>query len=284
LVRTGDTTVICGVRAETILTNQIPSYRSSNTETELADYDLVVPNIELATGCAPQFLPGGPPTTLAQTLSTRIYSLLHSSKLIQPRDLRIWHTRPTEELAEEQDAEGMAEDEGDDTDGSAESEKFVVAYWVLYIDMFFISFYGNPFDAAWAAAVAALRNTKLPRARYDHDREVIVCSKKDPVPLSITGTPIALTAVVFTGRETDQQPGIGDGRFWLLLDPDSLEESLCSEGMTVVVDCEGGEIKILSLSKHGGTVLSGKLLRSKALVERARSRWEQFVKAIGPTV
>ena len=274
LVRTGDTTVICGVRGETILASNIPSFRASNVETELADYDLLVPNIELATGSAPQFLPGGPPTTLAQTLSTRIYSLLHSAKLVNPDDLRIWHTQPADDFAADEDK--MAEDGEDGAEGSG---KVVVAYWVLYIDIFFISFDGNPFDAAWAAMIAALHNTKLPRARYDQDREMIICSRADPQPLSIAGVPVAMTAAVFTAKETDQPT---DGKHWLLVDPDSLEESLCDESVTVVVDCSGPAMRILSVSKHGGAKLTPKLLQSNEFLARLRTRWEEFSEAIAP--
>ncbi|KYK57909.1 hypothetical protein DCS_04922 [Drechmeria coniospora] len=270
LVRMGDTTVICGVRCETILTSGIPNYRASNTETELKDYDLLVPNIELATGCAPEFLPGGPPSTLAQTLSTRIYSLLHSSKLIRPEDLRIWQTKLSDHQVESEDQMEMDTDEG--------GERSVVAYWVLYIDMFFISFDGNPFDAAWAATVAALRDTRIPRARYDADRELVLCSRKDPVPLAINGLPVACTAAVFTGKETDRPT---DGKYWLLADPDRLEESLCDETVTFVVDCSDGATKILSISKHGGVVLSPKHLRAPQFLDMTSKRWKDVAAAIG---
>ncbi|KAG5936247.1 hypothetical protein E4U53_000261 [Claviceps sorghi] len=273
LVRMGDTTVICGVRGETILVRDIANYRASNLESELKDYDLLVPNIELATGCAPQFLPGGPPSTLAQTLSTRVYSLLHASNLVQPGDLRIWHTRPSERLAAPDDDM----DEDDQDAGIQGGESYVAAYWVLFIDIFFISFDGNPFDAAWAAMLAALRDTKLPQARYDPDREMIICTREDPRPLAITSMPVACTAVVFTGKETDRP---SDGKFWLLVDPDRLEESLCDETITIVVDCQGGSTRILSVSKHGGVILSSKLLRSEGLINRAAERWKGVVCAI----
>ncbi|KAG6254339.1 hypothetical protein E4U24_007583 [Claviceps purpurea] len=273
LVRMGDTTVICGIRGETLLTRDIANYRASNSKSELWDYDLLVPNIEMATGCAPQFLPGGPPTTLAQTLSTRIYSLLHGSNLVQPDDLRIWHTRPSEHLVGEDDAM----DEDDENPSSQRAEAYVVAYWVLYIDIFFISFDGNPFDAAWAATLAALRDTKIPRAHYDADREMILCTRKDPTPLTIKSLPVACTAVVFTGKETDRP---SDGKFWLLVDPDNLEESLCDETVTIVVDCQEGNTRILSVSKHGGIILSSKMLRSEGLINWATERWKGVTSAI----
>lgn len=280
VVRMGDTTVICGVRGETLLTSNIPNYRASNTETELKDYDLLVPNIELATGSAPQFLPGGPPTTLAQTLSTRLFSQLHSSKVVEPDDLRIWYNRPAEvdpiEDGDNEDAEMEADGDDDETAGGSRE---VVAYWVLYIDIFFISFDGNPFDAAWAATLAALRDTKLPKARFDPDRELVICSRQDPRPLTLRGSPVACTAAVFTGKETDRPT---EGRYWLLSDPDSLEESLCDESVTITVDYseDKNSPKILSISKHGGTNLSPKLLTSPQFFKWTSQRWKGVKEAI----
>ena len=270
LVRIGDTTAICGVRAESILTTNIPNYRASNTESELRDYDLLVPNIELATGSSPQNLPGGPPSTLAQTLSTRVYSLLHSSTLLDASDFRIWHTQTADPTTADDEEMKDADGENDDQFGD---ERQVIAYWVLYIDIFFISLDGNQFDAAWAATLAALRDTKLPQARYDPDRELVVCSRKNPKPLSINGFPIACTAAVFTGKETDRPT---EGKYWVLVDPDTLEESLCDESLTVVADCTGGTTTILSISKHGGTVLTPKHLRSKQLLGFVEKRWKGF--------
>ncbi|CAI4211199.1 unnamed protein product [Parascedosporium putredinis] len=260
LVRCGDTTVICGVRAETILTSDIPNFRPSNRKTELKDYDLLVPNLELATGCSPQFLPGQPPTTLAQTLSTRVYSLLHASKLVSPDDLRIWYTSP---LDDEDDAMAVGDEEDEYAAGDS---KKLVAYWVLYIDVFFISFDGNPL---------------MPRSvgpRLGEDR----LFSDDPVPLTINGMPIASTAAIFTGKDTDRP---SDGKFWLLLDPDRLEESLCDEAITVVVDKSGGETKILSITKHGDTiwdvVICGTGLQ-QALLALALSRSDKKILHVDP--
>ncbi|KAI2639317.1 exosome complex exonuclease RRP43 [Xylaria nigripes] len=284
LVRTGDTTVICGVRGETLTTSQIPNYRSSFSRTseaistkELLDYDLLVPNLELATGCAPDFLPGVPPTTLAQTLSTRIYSLLHSSGVLNVEDLRIY-SRPSH-------------DEGDDEQTQVEDEldidlpaREVKAYWVLFIDILYISFDGNPFDAAWAAVLAALRDTKLPRASWDADREMVLCSRHEPpVPLSVAGLPMAFTAAVFTAKERLRQSQSrtrnGDkGLFWLLVDPDRFEESLCDEMVTVIIDRSGGETKILGISKSGGTFVGPELM--KKIINASEDRWLEFKAAL----
>ncbi|KAI0971948.1 exosome complex exonuclease RRP43 [Xylaria arbuscula] len=291
VVRTGDTTVICGVRGETIRTSQIPNYRPalSNAATkssaeELRDYDLLVPNIELATGCAPDFLPGVPPTTLAQTLSTRVYSLLHSSGVLDVEDLRIYHAKSSE------GGEGNDDEDMRDAAAVADGEEYiddspvrdVMAYWVLYIDLLFISLDGNPFDAAWAAVLAALRDTKLPRAYWDADREIVLCSRQEPaVPLSLSGLPVACTAAVFTAKERVKQSQSRNtaaerGAFWILVDPDRFEESLCDETVTVVVDrsAEDDETKILGISKSGGTVVGAEVMRR--FVQVAEGRWREF--------
>ncbi|KAK8099318.1 uncharacterized protein PG998_012559 [Apiospora kogelbergensis] len=283
VVRNGDTTVICGVRGETILTSAIPNYRaasavdnSDSAQDEARDYDLLVPNIELATGCAPNFLPGVPPTTLAQTLSTRVYSLLHSSKLIDVNRLRIY---PEEVGGGKSTGDGDEKmDEAEESDEYAVSEdKEVKAYWVLYIDVLFISFDGNPFDTAWTAILAALRDTKLPQAYWDADREMVLC-KRSPAKMSrldLRGLPVACTAAVFTAKEKQKK---GNGSYWVLVDPDRLEEGLCDETVTVVVDQLSGGTKLLGISKHGGTIVGPELM--KTMVATAESRWEQIRAAI----
>ncbi|KAI0886243.1 ribosomal protein S5 domain 2-like protein [Annulohypoxylon maeteangense] len=275
VVRSGDTTVICGVRGETLLSSQIPNFRAlqadDNDNDELRDYDLLVPNVELATGCAPNFLPGVPPTTLAQTLSTRLFSLLHSSKVLSAEDLRIYYDPAASATTTTEGDEEMEED----TDEFSEVTREVKAYWVLYIDVLFISFDGNPFDVAWAAILAALRDTKLPRAYWDVDREMVLCARpteaKKAASLSIRGLPVACTAAVFTAKERQKK---GGGKYWILVDPDRLEESLCDETVTMVVDGTEGELKILAISKNGGTVVGPALMREFADV--AGVRWREF--------
>ncbi|KAL2117891.1 hypothetical protein VTJ04DRAFT_7551 [Mycothermus thermophilus] len=313
LVRAGDTTVVCGVRGELLPVDRIPQFRplpprSSTTTTttsgdgddvddrppipdaassaavigrgELKDYDLLVPNIELATGSAPQFLPGVPPTTLAQTLSTRVYSLLHATKMVDVEDLRVWY-KPGKGGGGEGNGGGDVEMTEESQEGELEEEpERVVAYWVLYIDLLFVSFDGNPFDVAWAAVVAALRDTQLPVARWDPDREIIVCSAVEKRRLNIRGLPVASTAAVFLEKELSESgTDAADGRHWLLMDPDRSEEALCREVVTVVVDCSGGETRIKAIEKHGGTVIGRELMRG--FVGVAEKRWKEVKEALG---
>lgn len=286
MVRIGDTAVICGVRGELLPVSNIPQWRTPTTALEregmtpqdkkqegakeMRDYDLLVPNIELATGCAPQFLPGVPPSTLAQTLSTRVYSLLHNSGMMDAEDLRVWYTPP--------DLEGAAEDTMEDEEEKTAAPE-IKAYWTLYIDVLFISFDGNPFDAAWVAMLAALRDTKLPRAWWDADREMVLCSRGESKPLTLEGFPVACTAAVLVERETE--PAVQDqvkGKTWVLVDPDREEEKLCDESVTVVVDRSGGETRVRGIEKAGGRVLGpGDIRRVVGLAEK---RWADVSKEL----
>lgn len=271
MVRIGDTTVVCGIRGEILLAGNVAEYRVDKSSAapsarpgynEPKELDLLVPNIELATGCSPAFLPGQPPTTLAQSLSTRIYSLLHSSGLINGEELRIWYQPPD-----------LSDQDKMDEDDAEPIEPEVKAFWTLYIDILFISLDGNPFDAAWAAVVSALRNVRLPKAYWDPDREMILCEDtlSESKKLQLKGLPLAVTMLVFRAREQEQGR---DKKHWVLVDPDAFEEGLCDESVTVVVDCEGGKTQILGLSKAGGTVVGR--VEMKELVGLAEQRWSEL--------
>lgn len=289
MVRIGDTSVICGVRGEILPATSIPQWRAPKTlaerevmsdedrrkegAREMRDYDLLVPNIELATGCAPQFLPGVPPTPLAQTLSTRVYSLLHTAGMVDVEGLRVWYQPPDMEAGDDDEKiKGHGDAEAEE-EGVLRSEPELKAYWTLYIDVLFVSFDGNPFDAAWAAILAALRDTRLPRAWWDADREMVLCSRNEWRALRITGLPFACTVAVLTEKEKEGATrGEGQGKRWLLVDPDREEEKLCEESVTAVVDRTGGETRIRGISKAGGRTLGPKEIRE--IVGMAESRWE----------
>ena len=310
-LRLGRTSVICGVRGEILPVDSIPQFRPSTVQAassssataddaasveadnrrQLRDYDLLVPNLELSTGSAPEFLPGGPPSVLAQVLSTRLYALLHSSGLVDAECLKIWHQTKTS-------TGGMDVDEAEED----EEQPQVKAYWTLYIDIVFLSFDGNPFDAAWAAILAALRDTRLPHARWDADRDRVVCAPaavEPSVPLTLRGLPVATTAVVCVQNKKKQQRQSSEaaGAHWILTDPDRLEETDCRESITVVVDRQPVDTKktkkkgktasipaerttvIRALSKSGGVLVGPDDMH--ALVATAEQRWASMAKALG---
>lgn len=268
VVRLGNTSVVCGVRAE-ILSSVDASAEDPRTDdsaqedlsAELQELDslrLLVPNVELSTGSTPHHIPGNAPTSAAQSLITRIRSLLLSTHLVRPSDLRILHT-PLQNP--------------DDPDEPPRPE--LKAYWVLYMDIFFISIDGNAFDAAWLSLLAALRKTRLPRAFWDEDMETILCDD-DPAKaksLRLRGLPVSASFAVFEGTRDWDENGEGDAVDWVLSDPDAFEEAVCREAVCVVVDCSEGKngSTLRRVEKSGGGVVGREEM--KDVVNRARERW-----------
>lgn len=273
------------MRGEILLTSNIPNPRANKhprrsddgenhekeaaiqreERNEIANLGLLVPNVDLSTGCSPAYMPNSPPSVLAQGLSQRLLALLDLSAVINMDDLRIWYDPPKGE-------ETMDMGDGPDEEGKPE----VKAYWTLIIDILFISLDGNPFDAAWAVVLAALQNTKLPQAEWDTDRQMVLCD--DPVsakPLRIRGFPVAATFVVFD--PTNEVARTNDGveqKARILADPDDFEESLCEEEITVVVKCVEGTFKVLRIEKSGGGFVG--VGEMKELVKAAEGRWKEW--------
>lgn len=273
---------MCGVRAEILHEADIPGGHTY-THTEDQDQDrnhgndeddreeidtlrLVVPNVELSTGSTPQHIPGNAPTSFAQALITRIRSLLLSTRLLRASDLRILYTPSTNPEDADQDAETQLK-----------------AYWVLYLDVFFISIDGNAFDAAWISILAALRDTLLPRAYFDEEFEGILCSDdpEEATRLQLRGLPVPSTFAVFEGR---REEGSDDQVDWVLSDPDAFEEGVCRESVCVVVDCADGgkgtkDRALRRVEKSGGGVVSREMM--KGLVKKAIDRWAVVEGALG---
>lgn len=330
VVRIGDTAAVCGVRAELLHTEDIASWSvsraSSSTnkrrkledpinkpseenadqdndvdddhdESHIQDLNLLVPNLSLSTGCAPGLLPGAPPSALAQSLSHQILSLLHSTRLIRAEDLRIWYQAPDlgpEGLERHNESEQMDVD-AEEGRGGGSANREIKAFWVLYIDVMIISLAGNPFDAVWASVLAALRDTKLPKAWWDIDNEMILCSDEvsEARRLSLRGLPVSSSFCVFEAdaasgwravvipdaeeeRELSPDSRKGNRRRWILADPDGYEESLSHERAWIVVDkANGGKGKtvIVKMEKNGGWAVDSRELRQ--LVDISSQRWEE---------
>jgi exosome complex component RRP43 len=243
----GDTAVVCGVRGEILLASDIPHPPGEDTpDDDLVErLGLLVPNVELSTGCSPDHLPGNPPSSLAQALSYRILSLLHTSRSLAASDLRIQYTEP------------KTEDDGPD-----EEPKIVTkAYWALYIDILCLALDGNAFDAAWLAVMAALRDTKLPQAWWDADRETTLCSPltSGSHKLNIRRVPITTSFAVFTTASPLRKRE--DAQSWVLADPDAFEEGACEETLTIVLTPTiGGTRGILRIEKNGGRFISSDVM------------------------
>jgi exosome complex component RRP43 len=271
VVRLGNTSVVCGVRAEILKEEDIsgtndfavPTSTTGDEEEEeddKAEIDtlrLLVPNVELSTGSTPNHIPGNAPSSFAQSLITRIRSLLLSTRLLRASDLRIMYTPTTNP---------------EDPDEPADTR--VKAYWVLYLDVFFISIDGCAFDAAWMSILAALRDTRLPHAYFDEEYEGILCSD-DPAEaktLRLRGLPVPSSFAVLEGLSDDGEEGSMD---WVLSDPDAFEESICREAVCVVVDATEGKrnVVVRRIEKSGGGVVGREGM--KGLIKRAGERWSE---------
>lgn len=321
VVRIGDTAAVCGVRAELLHTQDIASWSvsqasGSNKRQRLADVggklteddededieedrahiedlNLLVPNLSLSTGCAPGFIPGAAPSALAQSLSHQILSLLHSTRLVRADDLRVWYQPPNlgPEEPERHNEEEQMDVDAEQSTTPEEKPREIKAFWVLYIDIMIISLAGNPFDAAWAAVLAALRDTKLPKAWWDVDNETIICSDSvaEARKLSLRGLPVASSYAVFEAdaaagwranvipdaEEQDQKGKKGSPERWILADPDGYEEGLTQERACVVVDKEeDGKTTIVKMEKNGGWTVDTEDLRQ--LVEISARRWDEM--------
>jgi exosome complex component RRP43 len=313
VVRVGDTAAVCGVRAEILHTEDIASWSVSSSsgarkrrktesddsnddinddDDQIRDLDLLVPNLSLSTGCAPGFIPGAPPSALAQSLSHQILSLLHTSRLVRADDLRIWYQPPDLSAIERERTgeERMNTEEEGDLSGAPAPE--IKGFWVLYIDVLIISLAGNPFDAAWAAVVAALRDTKLPKAWWDVDTDMVLCSDEvsEAKKLTLRGMPVASSycvfeadaaanwrAVVIPHADADaEEKKETKPKRWILADPDGFEENLCQERICLVMDQDHRaprKTKILSMEKNGGLSVGKEELRN--LVDVSAKRWAQ---------
>ena len=136
----------------------------------------------------------GPPSDQAQSLSARVYSLILAISPNLPSSLCVERGK---------------------------------CAWTLYIDVQFLNYDGNAFDAAWLAICSALSRIQLPPITFNTDlnRGVIV----DGVPAKLPfegGNTFACSFV-----------GIDEGKY-VLVDPDEEEESLATETVTVVIDQE----------------------------------------------
>ncbi|KXL51428.1 hypothetical protein M433DRAFT_386769 [Acidomyces richmondensis BFW] len=267
VVRVGDTAVVCGVRGEILLASDIPHPPGEDIENDdiIEEIGLLVPNLELSTGCSPVHLPGNPPSALAQTLSYRISALLHTSHLLNVDDLQILYTEP-------------AAEDGDLTDGQPKT--VVKAYWTLYIDILCIALDGNVIDAAWGAVVAALQATVLPKACWDPDTEMIVCSPlaADARKLQIKSLPIISSFAFFSTSSPIRKAD--EAEDWILADPDAFEESVCRETLAVTLSSEpSGEVRILRLEKSGGPGIGREMMEK--CVRLSAERCSQWKVALG---
>ena len=290
LAKIGATTIVCGVRAEILPVSEIPSFRvnkgfsseptrdGSEEENDEGEGDediiylhhLLVPNLELSTGCSPLHPANTAPSVEAQSISQRLFSLLHSSKLVRLSDLEITYTPESTTTTQEAAELGLlGEEEGPQ----------LKAYWVLYIDMLCLSHggTGSVFDAAWLALYAALRDTVLPKAGWDGDEKRVFCSAEmeEARKLGLRGMPVALSFGVFVPEKRsvpDEQQREAGVR--LLVDLDTFEEECVEERACVVVDVSDGEEMVHRIEKSGGGRVG--MQEVQEMLRMAGERWREW--------
>jgi exosome complex component RRP43 len=282
-VRIGDTSIVCGVRAEILPIHEIANYRAispltqqplkstSRGEDEDEDYTeittnhLLIPNLELATGCFPTHIPGGPPSQEAQSLSQRLLSLLHTSKIVRTSDLKIYYN-PSTDVVDQDEQQPVPQ---------------LKAFWTLYIDLLCISYGGSIFDAAWLALYAALKDTLLPKAWWDEDLGHVLCSLdlKEAQALKLRGCPVPLTFGVFVPEKRLRKQQDGGAERWILCGTDAFEEECCEEVGTITVDEHRDGLEIVKLEKNGGLVVGMSEIRELCQLARTRRHeWQGVVK------
>jgi exosome complex component RRP43 len=277
------------VRAEILPIHEIANYRvkqhvpatqppqpdgetdGPEADATIRNHNLLVPNLELSTGCSPFHLPGSPPSQEAQSLSQRLLSLLHSSRLLRLSDLCIY-----EDSATDLDLDVSS------TTVDPPRPRTLRAFWVLYIDTVVINHDGNLFDACALAMFAALKDTRLPRAWWDVDVEAVVCSpeRSQVRSLRLRGCPVPMSFSVFRSNKLEEGGGGGGGVVdrkleVVLCDPDAFEEGCCRERGCLIVDLDRkGRVVLIKMEKNGGPVCEKGGLRE--LVERAGERWREW--------
>lgn len=295
LVRIGESTIVCGIRAEILPVSEIPHYRAeedTRAQSRPADEDasedetyesvtlnnLLVPNLELSTNSHPSFPPNVAPSITAQSLSQRILSLLHTTRLVPTADLEIRHSSDP----------SVSTDLDPDDPAFVEPERNVLkAYWVLYIDCVCLGYggEGNLFDACVCAIVAALRDVRLPAARWDEDSKMVYCNAdySRAKRLQLRGVPCPLGFGVFVADPKLNARVNGaavvkssnDADAVVLIDTDSFEDDVCEEKGNVVVDCSSGKCQVLRMEKVGGRGRLG-VEGTKHVVQAAEKRWSEW--------
>lgn len=139
----------------------------------------------------------GPPGDEAQALTRRLQKFLDSSGVVPRAALEIAHD---------------------------------AAVWCLYVDIVVLSADGGLLDAAALAAVAALKNTTLPKAVFDTDTRSCVC-EDTYTPLKLSCQPILATFGIYDSY-------VHANRTYLLADPSAFEESLISAKVEVGMDSD----------------------------------------------
>ncbi|KAH8830760.1 ribosomal protein S5 domain 2-type protein [Flagelloscypha sp. PMI_526] len=217
LVRLGNTTVVCGVKAEIC-----------QPDLDSPGEGFLVPNIDLPALCSPRYKPG-PPTEEAQILSSKLHDILLEFVACCPYITATEYALCSSEFLP---LSSLCIEAGS-------------AVWCIYVDAICINHDGNAFDAGLVAMVAALLNTSLPQTMFDADSRRTTCSRKDSQPLSLNRKNLPNTSKLRPSLLVCAYiPPCNPSHFFLihskiLADPSSFEEPLYNSTVTIVQISEG---------------------------------------------
>ncbi|KDE05761.1 hypothetical protein MVLG_03852 [Microbotryum lychnidis-dioicae p1A1 Lamole] len=195
-------------------------------------HGFIVPNIDLPPLCSSLFRPG-PPADEAQVLSSRLRDTLLSSNYVPLDSLCIERSK---------------------------------AAWVIYLDLICLNYDGSVLDASVLAAVAALRNLKLPQATWDVDTLSTIC---EPISDEEPGRALQLAETIpltlsFGLYEDD-----------LLPDPTLFESQLCTSQISITVSASSS--RLLQVQQSGATGSKSSVEILKACLGQARTRAKQLL-------
>ncbi|CAO1614472.1 unnamed protein product [Sympodiomycopsis kandeliae] len=223
LVRYGSTTVICKISPTIVYPDAITgsSHNSNSSSSSTTNSNTIIPSIVLSPLSSPSSdFKSGPPSSYAQQITERLYSILDSSLPFDKDVLNI----PADEDAEEEQGR-------------------VRAKWCLFADCSVIGFDGGLLEASHLAIVSALRQLQLPKAHYSLDDNVVIASsnRSDYWKLAQQFNTIPL---VF---------GFGIYQGNLLTTPSSFESSLVSTSINITLSYPSGgkEPKLVAINSNG---------------------------------
>jgi exosome complex component RRP43 len=288
VLRVGDASVVAGVRIELLDVRDCPDLPAefleeerllgqqelgdgesveSNPITSLVDsgklsrhVNLLVPNVELATGSSPQLLPGSAPTTLAQSTASQLHGLMHSLPVLTDSSQLVIRNN------------------------SGKSKGKTIGFWVLYIDITVLSIAAHSsaslLSAILPCVLAALKGVTLPSVRFDENIDGLVCDSRKDRFSALKVNERYPTVVAFGVFEPALHKGLvsplesnESKKRYILADVDSLEGELCSEEIMVIVEGDTGKKKtrLRKVVKMGGSAAA--LEDMNGVIRQAEARW-----------
>ncbi|KAJ1959780.1 hypothetical protein H4R35_007606 [Dimargaris xerosporica] len=202
--------VVCGIKAEV-----------AEPRPDAPNHGYIVPNVELAPICSPQFK-AGPPGELSQAIGHQLNRILDSGKILTLDQLCIEEHQ---------------------------------AVWCLYADVTCLTYEGNILDAALLALMAALTHVCLPPAALNEETGVVTTNLTDnPTQLVIDRPVYAATFAMFPNQvlladPTDREEAIAETLVSVVLDDQGRQCCIWTHG-TQPLDYSRCTERLLTLAQQ----------------------------------